>query len=74
MNRVIDNARLVLFAVFILASAATIAYQALYIWPMQKCERTGSWWSPKYRECDPPVPIWRITGRQAPAPGKPTPR
>jgi hypothetical protein len=71
MNRVIDNARLLLFATFLLVSAGTIAYQAYYIWPMQKCERAGSWWSAKYRQCDIPIPIWRITGRSPATPPRP---
>jgi hypothetical protein len=63
MNRMMDNARLALFALFLVATAGTIAYQAWYIWPMQKCERAGEWWSPRDRVCATPIPIWRITGR-----------
>jgi hypothetical protein len=68
MNRTMDNARLALFALFLVATAGTIAYQAWYIWPMQKCERAGDWWSPKDRQCATPIPIWRITGRLPPTP------
>jgi hypothetical protein len=68
MNPVIDRARVALLCLFLLATAGTIAYQAWEIWPMQKCERAGSWWSTKYHECDAPIPIWRLTGRLPPIP------
>jgi hypothetical protein len=72
MNRLIDNTRLALLCLFLVATAGTIAYQAWYIWPMQKCERAGAWWSPKFRECDAPIPIWRITGRLPAPPARPS--
>jgi hypothetical protein len=62
MNSLIDRGKFWLLGVFVLACAATIAYQAWAIWPMQKCERSGSWWSAKYHQCDTPFPIWRFTG------------
>jgi hypothetical protein len=67
MTRAISNLRLVLVGMFILATAASSLYQYYYIWPMQKCERAGAWWSGKYRQCVVPIPISRLTGRDTPA-------
>jgi hypothetical protein len=57
---------------FFFACAGVYAYEALYVWPAQKCESNGGWWDPKDRACATPVPIWRITGRK-PAPATPLP-
>jgi hypothetical protein len=68
MNRAINATTLLLFGLFILASAATSLYQVYYVWPMQKCERAGAWWDPRDRQCLTPIPIWRLTGRLPPIP------
>jgi hypothetical protein len=68
MTRAIGNLRLILVGMFILATAASSLYQYYYLWPMQKCERAGAWWSGKYRECVVPIPISRLTGRDLPTP------
>jgi hypothetical protein len=69
MTRLFGNLRLVLVGIFILATTASALYQYYYIWPMQKCERAGAWWSGKYRQCVVPIPISRLTGRE-PSTGK----
>lgn len=71
MNSAINTVKLVLVGMFILASGASIAYQAYFIWPMQKCERGGDWWDSRDRQCLSPIPVWRITGRLPPIPGSP---
>ncbi|MDE2355233.1 MAG: hypothetical protein KGL69_00620 [Alphaproteobacteria bacterium] len=63
MNRVFASTRLILIGLFIVASSATAAYQVMYIWPMQKCEKAGAWWDGRDRQCLTPMPIWRLTGR-----------
>ncbi len=63
MNQVFAGARLLLIGLFVVASAATAAYQYFYIWPMQKCEKAGAWWDGRDRQCLTPMPIWRLTGR-----------
>jgi hypothetical protein len=63
MNSLIDRGKVWLLGLFLLATASTIAYQVWYVWPMQRCERAGAWWSDKYHQCDTPIPIWRLTGR-----------
>jgi hypothetical protein len=68
MNHIFANTRLALLCLFIVASVGSIAYQAWFIWPMQKCERAGDWWSPEHHQCATPIPVWRITGRM---PGQP---
>jgi len=68
MNQVFARTRLILIGLFVLAVAATSYYQFTYLWPMQKCERSGAWWDPRDRQCLTPIPIWRLTGRM---PGQP---
>jgi hypothetical protein len=70
MLRLLTRVQLAYLGLFLAACVGVFAYQAAYVWPMQKCEANGGWWSYKYRMCARPMPIWRITGRKpvAPAP------
>jgi hypothetical protein len=49
---------------FAVLCVALVAYQAYYIWPMQRCEETGNWWDPEDRVCATPLPIAQFTGRK----------
>ncbi len=72
MNAWITNAKLIVTAMAFIAVAATVGYEWLYVWPVQKCEQKGAWWDPKDHQCLVPMPIWRITNRGGPAEdGKP---
>jgi hypothetical protein len=63
MKSSIDRIRLVFFGLFIVACGMAWAYQALYIWPKQRCEAQGDWWDDKDRVCAVPMPIWTFTHR-----------
>ena len=67
MFRVMSRVQAAYVGLFLIVCAGVFAYEALYIWPMQHCEADGGWWSMRYRMCATPIPIWRITGRPAPA-------
>jgi hypothetical protein len=70
MNRTIDRVKLVFLLIFAILCVIAWSYQALYVWPRNKCEKMGDWWDWRDRVCAVPMPIWRITGR---APGPETP-
>jgi hypothetical protein len=74
MFRILTRVQIAYIGLFVAVCAGVFAYQALYIWPMQKCEADGGWWSMKYRECATPVPIWRFTGRGPATPAGPAHR
>jgi hypothetical protein len=63
MDRWITNAKLIVLAGFIVASAATAYYEWAYVWPVKHCDARGAWWDVRDRQCLTPMPIWRITGR-----------
>ena len=67
-NLLIGRVQMAYIGLFVVVCAGVFAYESMYIWPMEKCESSGGWWSAKYRECATPVPIWRFTGRM---PGEP---
>ncbi|HEY5105594.1 MAG TPA: hypothetical protein VII73_02345 [Caulobacteraceae bacterium] len=63
MTRWITNAKLIALAGFFVASLAAVAYQMVFVWPVQRCEAHGAWWDGSDRQCLTPIAIWRITGR-----------
>lgn len=63
MLRLLNRVQLAYLGLFIAACISVFAYQAIYVWPVQKCEAHGGWWSAKYHMCATPIPIWRFTGR-----------
>ena len=68
MLRIISRVQLIYVGIAFAACIGLFFYQATYVWPVQRCEQHGGWWSDKYRECATPMPIWRFTGR---LPGQP---
>jgi hypothetical protein len=74
MFRIFSRVQLAYLAVFVIICAGLYAYEALYVWPAQKCEAEGAWWNARDRECDTPIEIWRITGRGGPHPAPPAGR
>jgi hypothetical protein len=68
MIRILSRIQIVYVAIALAACGGLLYYQATYIWPAQRCESQGRWWSDQYRECATPLPIWRFTGRM---PGQP---
>ena len=67
-RNLISRVQVAYLGLFVLVCAGVFAYESLYLWPMQRCEADGGWWSMKYRFCATPIPIWRITGRPPVAP------
>jgi len=63
MFPLLTRVQLAYVALFFLVSGGLVAWEALYVWPAERCEQNGGWWSVKYRQCATPIPIWRITGR-----------
>jgi hypothetical protein len=63
MMRLLTRVQLAYLGLFLACCVAVFAYQAYYVWPVQKCAEHGGWWAPKYHMCGQPVPIWRFTGR-----------
>jgi len=70
MLRIFSRVQLVYVGLAFAACMGLFYYQATYVWPVERCESHGGWWSDKYRECATPMPIWRFTGRR---PGQPRP-
>jgi hypothetical protein len=68
MLRLFTRVQLAYVGLFFAACIGVFYYQANYIWPVQRCEQHGGWWSARFHECATPMPIWRITGRK---PGTP---
>jgi len=79
MNPTIDRLKLIFLVIFAICCVGIWTYQALYVWPRNKCEAMGDWWDWRDRVCAVPMPIWRFTGRGIPQPetavaqAKPTP-
>ncbi|MFI4935043.1 MAG: hypothetical protein ACHP7N_10520 [Caulobacterales bacterium] len=63
MFRIITRVQLAYMGLFLVVSAGVVAYEAAYVWPVERCEAKGDWWDPQDHNCATPVPLWRITGR-----------
>ncbi|HEY3798623.1 MAG TPA: hypothetical protein VGL58_09735 [Caulobacteraceae bacterium] len=79
MFRFFGRLQLAYVGLFFAAIAFVAIYQAIYVWPIQRCQARGGWWSDKYHECGTPIPIWRFTGRlpstpQSPGAAAPAPK
>ena len=68
MLRLLSRIHLAYIGLFYIACVGVFIYEATYVWPVQRCESHGGWWSARYHQCATPMPIWRITGRR---PGTP---
>jgi len=71
MNPTIDRLKLIFLVIFAICCVGIWTYQALYVWPRNKCEAMGDWWDWRDRICAVPMPIWRFTGRGIPQPETP---
>ena len=72
MNRSIDRLKLIFLVIFAICCVFIWTYQALYVWPRNKCEAMGDWWDWHDRVCAVPMPIWRFTGRLPTQPPPPS--
>jgi hypothetical protein len=64
MLPILSRIHLAYLGLLVITCVAMFGYEAKYVWPVQKCEAHGGWWSAKYDTCATPMPIWRITGRR----------
>jgi len=64
MLRLFSRLHFAYLGLFLIACGGIFAYQALYVWPIERCEAQGLWWDPQDHICATPIPIWRITGRR----------
>jgi hypothetical protein len=67
MIKAFQNAKLIVFALFLVVTAGMWAYEILYALPKERCEKAGAWWAPKYRACGVPLDVSSFTGRAHPA-------
>jgi hypothetical protein len=70
MPRFWTRLQLTYLGIFLAATAAVFIYQAIYVWPIQNCEKNGGWWAPKWHECATPMPVSRFTGHLPTAAGQ----
>ncbi|HTI68207.1 MAG TPA: hypothetical protein VL460_11740 [Caulobacteraceae bacterium] len=70
MTRFYNRLMLGFCGVFVLAVAAAVGYQIMYVIPAQKCEEAGHWWDPSTRACATPIYLPHITGRPVGTPAR----
>ena len=63
MNKTIPRVMLGFVAVFVIAMAGLLIYQALWWDPARACERKGAWWDPSTRICATPITLDKLTHR-----------
>ena len=63
MNNTITRLKYIFLGLFVLAAAASAAYQIFWVKPAKQCEATGAWWDPRTRICATPLYIPNLTGR-----------
>jgi hypothetical protein len=63
MNRFVNRIELIFLAIFGLAIIGIVAYQTLWVAPVQKCESAGNWWEPISRTCGHVIYLPDITHR-----------
>jgi hypothetical protein len=68
MNGPFNTIKLIFIGVFFVCCVVIWGYQALYVWPRNKCEKHGGWFDPGTRTCGQVIYIPNLTGR---VPGRP---
>ena len=63
MERWFISAKLGALGLFLAMSLAAVGYEAIFVWPIQRCEDHGAWWDARDRQCLTPIPIERFTRR-----------
>lgn len=69
IQRVFNNARVVVFGLALVAVAGAWTYELMYALPKERCERGGGIWAGRWRACGREVTLQSLTGR--PTPGHP---
>ncbi len=68
MDRVITRVKYIFLTVFAVCCVGLWTYQILYVIPRDRCERSGRWWTDRWRACADPVRLSSFTGRPDRAP------
>lgn len=63
MNKTINRLKYIFIGIFLAASAGVLAYHALWVWPKDRCERSGGAWAGKWMKCATVYPIETWTRR-----------
>ena len=66
MIKAFQNAKLIVLALFLVATAGMWTYEIFYGLPKERCEKAGAWWSMRYRQCGVPIDVRNFTGRSHP--------
>jgi hypothetical protein len=74
MIRAFNNAKVIVFAIFLILTAVAWAYEFLYAIPKQKCEQGGGWWAPKWHACGAPIDLERMPRATGEAPAQTPPK
>lgn len=63
MNKTINRLKYIFIGIFLLASASVLAYHAMWVWPKDRCEKSGGAWAGKWMKCATVYPIETWTRR-----------
>ena len=63
MNKTINRLKYIFIGIFLLASASVLAYHAMWVWPKDRCEKSGGAWAGKWMKCATVYPIETLTRR-----------
>lgn len=86
MNRTLNRLKIIFIGLFLVSSAAVLAYHYLWVWPKDRCEARGGAWAGRWLKCGTIYSIETLTRRPnnlppinnerptpAPAPSTPAP-
>lgn len=63
MNKTINRLKYIFIGIFFLASASVLAYHMMWVWPKDRCEKSGGAWAGKWMKCATVYPIETWTRR-----------
>ena len=63
MTKTINRLKYLFIGIFLLASAGVLAYHAMWVWPKDRCEKSGGAWAGKWMKCATVYPIETLTRR-----------
>lgn len=63
MNKTINRLKYIFIGLFLLGSASVLAYHGMWVWPKERCEKSGGAWAGKWMKCATVYPIETWTRR-----------
>jgi hypothetical protein len=63
MNKTITRLKYIFLGLFLLGTASVVAYHTLWVWPKERCEKSGGAWAGKWLKCATVYPIETLTRR-----------